>query len=288
MPATDILNPTTVWEEDIQDSMTPNYGFTRKRVSTKLNKKAVGGTPWTRETQNTGHVFNFSWLGRTSACVQRLKWYYEQYEDGFFTIIDQDGGGRHYVGRFTTEVIPVETGNGMWDVQNVTFEEIPQQAMVTYPSDWAHDAIACFITNDFSDQKLATYSPTNAWVQTDRLSVAEAQGTEHVSLETVGTAYTTMDNPGTAGDWACYEYRGYGFRLYMLKGPTYGNIDLYIDGVLQTTIDLYNATDIGPQIVATYQSMPLDIHRVQIDCDGTKNSSASGTSVGWYALEAMR
>jgi hypothetical protein len=289
MPASDILNPTTTWDETIEDSMTPNYGFTRKRVSTKLNKKAVGGTPWTRETQNTGHVFNFSWLGRTWACVQRLKYYYEQYEDGFFTIIDQDGGGRQYVGRFTTEVIPVETGNGMWDVQNVTFEEIPQQAMVEYPSDWANDAIAFFITNDFGDQKLATYSPTNAWAQTARTSVTGSQGTEHVSLATVGTAYITMDNPGTvAGDWACYEYRGYGFRLYMLKGPEFGQVDLYIDGVLRTAIDLYSATDIGPQIVATYQSLPLDIHRVQVTCDDTKNSSATGTAVSWYALEVMR
>jgi hypothetical protein len=285
MPASDILNPTTVWEESIQDSMTPNYGFPRKRTNTKLNKKAVGGTPWTRETQNTGHAFTLSWIGRSWACVQKLKWYYEQYEDGFFTIIDWDGGGRQYVGRFTSEVIPVETGNGMWDVQNVTFEEIPQQQMVAFPSDWANDAIAFFITNDFGDQKLAT---SGAWQQTARAAVVGAQGTEHVSLATVGTAYVTMDDPGTAGDWACYEYRGYGFRLYMLKGPEFGKVDVYVDGVLLETVDLYNAADIGPQIVVTRQNMPLDIHRVQVNCNGTTNVAATGTAVSWYALEVMR
>jgi hypothetical protein len=289
MPYTDILNPTTTWDSTIQDSMTPNYGFPRKRTATKLNKKAVGGTPWTRETQNTGHVFNFSWIARSWACVQRLKRYYEQYEDGFFTIIDWDDGGRHYVGRFTSEVVPAETGNGMWDVQNVTFEEMPQQQMVSFPSDWTHDAIAFFVNNDFGDQKLATYSPTSAWTQTARTAVAGAQGPAHVPLSTVGTPYVTMDDPGTiAGDWACYEYRGYGFRLYMLKGPGFGKADIYIDGVLLETVDLYNATDIGPQIVVTQQSLPLDIHRVQAVCDGTKNASASGTAVSWYALEVMR
>jgi hypothetical protein len=285
MPASDILNPTTTWDESIEDSMTPNYGFTRKRVSTKLLKKAIGGTPWTRETQNTGHTFNFTWTGRTWACVQRLKWYYEQYEDGFFTIIDWDGGGRHYVGRFTTEVVPVETGNGMWDVQGVTFEEIPQQAMLSYPSDWAHDAIAFFITNDFSDQKLAT---SGTWTQTARISVADSVGTEHVSLATVGTHYITMDNAGTLGEWACYEYRGYGFRLYMPTGPGFGQAVLTIDGVIAETLDLYAATELGSQIVATYQSLPLDIHRVQVTCAGTKNASATGTAVSWYALEVMR
>jgi hypothetical protein len=268
MPATDILNPTTYWDEAIEDSMTPNYGFSRKRAATKLTKKAVGGTPWTRETQNTGHVFTFSWTGRTWACVQRLKWYFEQYEDGFFTIIDWDGGGRQYVGRFTSEVTPVETGNGMWDVQNVTFEEMPQQAMVAYPSDWVNDAIAFFVANDFGDQKLAV---SGTWSETARTAVAGSQGTEHVSLA-VGTAYTTMDSTGTLGDWACYEYRGYGFRLYMLKGPTFGYADVYLDGVYVETLELYANTALGPQMVLTYLDAPLDIHRVQVICDGTKNA----------------
>jgi len=104
----------------------------------------------------------------------------------------------------------------------------------------------------------------------------------------VGTAYVTMDDPGTLGDWACYEYRGYGFRLYMLKGPEFGKADIYIDGVLLETVDLYNATDIGPQIVVTQQNLPLDIHRVQVNCDGTQNVAATGAAVSWYALEVMR
>jgi hypothetical protein len=288
MPAADILNPTTVWSEDIQDSMTPNYGFTRKRAATKLLKKAVGGTPWTRETQNTGHVFTFSWLARTWACVERLKRYYEQYEDGFFTIVDWDGGGRHYVGRFTSEVVPVETGNGMWDVQNVNFEEIPQQVMLEYPSDWAGDAIAFFPMNDFGDAKLAV---NGTWTQTARTAVAGSvypPALELFAPLSTGADYTTMDSTGTAGDWAQYEYRGYGFRLYMLKGPGFGKVDIYIDGVFLETLDLYHATGLGPQIVLTEPNMPLDIHRVKVICDGTKNGSATGTNVSWYALEVMR
>jgi hypothetical protein len=58
--------------------------------------------------------------------------------------------------------------------------------------------------------------------------------------------------------------------------------------VLAETIHLYAATDLGPQIVATYQSLPLDIHRVKVICDGTHDTSASGTAVSWYALEVMR
>jgi hypothetical protein len=288
VPASDILNPTQGWDSTLGDSMNPSYGFTRKRANTKLNKKAVGGTPWTRETQNTGHTFTLSWLGRTWACVQRLKWYQEQYEDGFFTLIDWDGGGRQYVGRFTSDVTPTETANNKWDVQMVTFEEIPQQQMIEFPSDWANDAIAFFVNNDFSDQKLATYSPSSAWAQTARTSVVGSQGTEHVSLATVGTAYVSMDNPGTLADWAQYEYRGYGYRLYMLQGPEFGQFDLYLDGVFVATIDCYNVADIGPRMVYANTDVPLDIHRVQVVCDGTQNEAATGAKVSWYALEVMR
>jgi hypothetical protein len=300
MPASDILNPTQGWDATLGDSMNPSYGFTRKRANTKLNKKAVGGTPWTRETQNTGHTFQLSWLGRTWACIQRLKWYFEQYEDGLFTIVDWDGGGRQYVGRFTSEVVPTITANNKWDVQQVTFEEIPQQAMLEYPSDWAHDAVVFFINNDFGDQKLAFNSPTNLWAQTAR-TAAEGAFLTGAATPSYGLAqliaanaagaldYVTMDNPGTAaGDWACYEYRGYGFRLYMLQGPALGKCDVSIDSVFYETLNLYAAENTGPAMVLAQPDLPLDFHRVQITVDNTKDPDATGYAVSWYALEVMR
>ena len=38
MPETDILNPTWTWDSSIEDSMNPDYGFTRKRANTQLRK----------------------------------------------------------------------------------------------------------------------------------------------------------------------------------------------------------------------------------------------------------
>jgi len=283
MPETDILNPTAIWESDIQDSMCPNYGFTRKRASTQLRKKAVGGTPWTRETQNTGHTFTFSWLGRSEACANRLKWYGEQYEDGYFTIVDHDGGGRHYVGRFTSEVIPVETGNGMYDVQNVTFEEMPAVAMVEYPSDWDHDSILFTTVNDFNDQKLA-YS--GSWTQAT-LAAAPALTLGGFARTHLSTTY--MTNPGTtADDWATYEYRGYGFKLWMLTGPAQGKAGVYIDGVLNTTVDCYAATAVAANVVLTVTNLSLDIHDVKVVVDATQNAASTAPAIGWYGLQVMR
>lgn len=283
MPSSDILNPTQGYDPDLGDSMNPSYGFTRKRASTQLHKKAIGGTPWTRETQNTGHTFQLSWLGRTWACVQRLKQYYEQYEDGFFTIIDWDGGRRQYVGRFTSEVSPIETSNNKWDVMNVTFEEMPQVPMQQYPSDWTHDAIIFGVVNDFGDQKLAT---SGAWTQANSSAPALTLGgvARTTTLPTVA-----MTNPGTtAGDWAQFEYRGYGFQLYLHTGPAYGQCDVYLDGVKIQTVDCYAAADAGPTMVLSQPNVSLDIHRVQVVVDATKNANATAANIAWYALEVMR
>jgi hypothetical protein len=278
MPETDVLNPTAIWEEDIQDSMCPSYGFTRKRTGTQLRKKAIGGSPWSRETQNTGHSFNFSWLGRSYACVQRLKWYSEQYEDGFFSIVDWDGGERYYTGRFTSEVTPVETGNGLYDVQNVTFEEIPKCPMVQYPDDWDHDAVTFYANNDFGDQKLAT---SGTWTLTSR--------------QIDGNSVKTMDGAGAAGDWAQYEYRGYGFKLFLLQGPEFGECQVQLDGIAitpegasSTTIDCYAAEELGAQMLCMQSHVVLDLHRVKVIAFGAKNAASSGTAISFHSLQVMR
>jgi hypothetical protein len=280
MPQTDILNPAPGWDPELGDSMNPSYGFTRKRASTQLHKKAVGGTPWTRETANTGHAFSLSWLGRTLAVAERLKWYQEQYEDGFFTIVDWDGGageqGRHYVGRFTSEVVPTETANNRWDVQNVMFEEIPQQPMVKYPSDWRKNAIWVWPYNDFGDQKTATQGAWTAGYPEGAPPPGKVQS----------KAFT---NPGTnAGDWAQHEYRGYGFKLYMLKGPAFGIVQVYVDGALVETVDLYSAAATGPAVVVFQGSLALDIHRVQVLTTNTKNAASSAPAATWWGLQVMR
>jgi hypothetical protein len=282
MPETDVLNPTAGWDTALGDSMNPSYGFTRKRASTQLHKKAIGGTPWTRETQNTGHTFTFSWLGRTWACVQRLKWYYEQYEDGYFTIKNWDAGGREYVGRFTSEPQEVETANNKWDVQGVTFEEMPQAPMMNYPSDWDHESILFNVTNNRGDMKLAT---SGAWTPVLLGTAPEITlgGILRTSLSNI-----TMSDPGTLGDWAQYEYRGYGFKLWMVQGAGFGKADVYLDGVLLTTVDCYAATELGAQMVLAQQNVPLDFHRVKVICDATKNGSATTTTISWYGLQVMR
>lgn len=272
MPETDILNPKRGWDQALGDSMNPSFGFERKRPTTQLSKKAVGGSPWTRETANTGHTIPLSWIGRTLACVKKLKWYYEQYEDGYFTIIDWDAGERHYVGRFTGDWPEVHPSNNRWDIQNLMFEEMPRVPMMKYPGDWNNDAIRFYVANDYGDRKLAT---SGTWAVNQR---AGKNG-----------KIITMDGVGAAGDWAQYEYRGYGFQIYLQKGPEFGQCQVLLDGVVvNNLLDCYAATDEGPQMVWGRQNVSLDIHRVKVIALNTKNSAASAAGISWHSLQVMR
>ncbi len=273
MPETTILNEDPSWNEDIQDSTTPDYGFERDRQSTRAVAKPAGGRPWSVETSNTGHTFQLSWISRSFKCVQRLKQFFEQYEDGFFTLIDHDGGGRHYVGHFVGKFPMVQQGNDRYDVQGLTFEEIPGVPMIEYPDDWDADAVALRPINDYGDQML---SVSGTWVQ--------QQQTDSDNV-TVAILY----NDGTvAGGWATYEYRGYGFRLYMRQNPASGQVQVQLDGAVLGTVDLYAAQDLGPQIVFEHGAVSLDLHRVKVVILGTKNGASSSASAIWCMLEVMR
>lgn len=273
MPETVILNPSAAWDDSIQDATTPDYGFIRRRPSTRAVTKPAGGQPWSIETSNSGHVFSLGWISRSWLCAQRLKQFFEQYEDGFFTIIDHDGGGRHYVGHFTGEFPIEQKGNDRYDIQGLTFEEIPGVPMLVYPSDWLNDAVDLKTVNDYGSLMCAV---SGIWVQRTQYS-ADA------------IPYTTLYNDGSnPGAWATQEYRGYGFRLYMNQGPSYGQIQIYLDGQDLGVVDLYSPQDLGPQIVLERGTVSLDLHRVKVVVLGSKNGASTSPAVTYSMLTVMR
>jgi hypothetical protein len=267
-----ILNPSADWDEYLEDSPTPDYGFQRDRNSTLAIAKAPGGSPYSREVANTGHTHSLSWIGLSNKCVRYIKQFYEQYEDDFFTIIDHDGGGRHYVGRFTGNWSDVETANDKYNIQNLTFEEVPSAPMLIYPFNWDRDSIVL--------------RPFDGW------------GRSKVWLSGIWTtgslgsnpAVTVITNSGSdSSSFATVEYRGYGFRLYLRKGPAQGRVQVSIDGVAHGgPIDLYDATERGLVMVLEVLALSLDFHRVKVAPTATKNGSSSGLGVSFGYLRVMR
>lgn len=266
-----ILNEHVEWDDNIEDSTTPDYGFTWNTPSRSAIAKPSGGRPYSREVTNEGHTFTLSWINRSFLCVQRIRWFYNQFKRGYFTIIDHDGGGRHCVGRFTGNLQIAEAGNDKYVIQNLTFEEIPGVPMLVYPSDWDRDSI---IVGPVDDDGMLIPAISGVW------SVTPMPAGFPVVLTNAGT---------DTSNFATTEYCGYGFRLYMRKGPNQGKAQIAIDGASYgDPIDLYNATDIGLVCVLEVLALSLDFHRVKVSATAQKNAASSATTVTYGYLRVMQ
>lgn len=279
MAETDILNPTKGYDRELGDSMNPNVGWQRTRRSTMASVKPAFGRPWDRETGNAGDTYTLNFTRRNRKVTDRLKQFFEQYENGFFTLRDHDMG-RDYVGRFVGERPQTFDINGRFSSAGWVFQEIPGCPMVEYPSDWDRWAIIMRPIDDFGDRKAGTFSAVDgAWSRPD--AITQDDGTNFVPRQ-------LQNLTPTAGDWIIFEYRGYGFRLWAKQGPSYGIAKLLVDGVEAEDIDLYQDAEMGEQIVYEDAQMPLNIHRVELQLMHTKNAASSGYGIVVDKLEVMR
>ncbi len=218
MPASDILNPSPI------DPLNPDYGWTKKRAITSTTLKANQGAAYFREITDIGHQFQLN-FGSTNdsqkawADIARLKRYYEQYRDGYFTLIDWEGNQRQYVGRFTTDVEPIPVGHNRWAAQNVIFEEVPGAEMNLYPSDWDNESIWFYVLNDFGDIRPAV----NDWSDWTLGSLEMPSSVGPVGPATGGSFIALL--PGGFGTLGPYAGTGFDF-IYIPDGAVITGIEV--------------------------------------------------------------
>ncbi len=266
MSQLEVLNPTPT------HPLNPDYGFQKKRPLTHLNAKGNQGPAYFREITDQGHQFSLNWIDKLAHDARRLKWYYEQFRKGFFTIIDHEGGGRHYVGRFTQPVEPVPTSHNHWSIQQVTFDEMPGAPMLIYPNNWQEDAIWECLLNDWGDRETAAVSGT--WTL-----AADALARSGYHFANGGTVVT---------DQAAYVYAGYGFQFWAPTGPAYGQATILLDGTSVGNVDFYSANATPAAMLLQQQNVSLGIHTVTLQPLNTKNAASSGRTILWDALKVMR
>jgi len=261
----DVLNLTPT------HPLNPDYAFAKKRPISHLSAKANHGAPYMRDVTDILHQFVFSWNDKLAADARKLKRYYEQYRKGFFTYIDHEGGGREFVGRFSTPVEPSPLSHNHWSIQQIVFDEIPGLPMRNYPSDWAQDAIWELAVNDFGNRMVAAASGT--WVL-----VADANAKTGFHFENAGIAIT---------DTATYVYLGYGFQFWAPSGPAYGQAQLILDGAVIGTVDFYSAATKPSSALFTLKNVVAGQHVLSLQPLHTKNAASSGYTVLWDALWVM-
>jgi hypothetical protein len=305
MAETDILNPVPGFWTELGDSPTWNYDWTRKKAINKQDMQSRLGSPYSRDIGNAGHSFAWNWVARPLATMQRLMWFYENFKHGYFTVIDYDNGGRHYVGRFMAPPFPQQTANLTYTAQAVAFQEVPRARMLQYPNDWANDGFTIYALDDFLNPRVYATPGTFVAQQTPAAVLA---GTSVNAPSSYEMLYACGDD--VPANFAQAQYVGFGFQMEFRLGANLGALDLYLDGVkIISSLSLYNGAAIatGPTVTAgappvvltvtggagvgsvlvTVTNVPLDQHRVKVVALGTKTFASTGYSVIFPPLQGM-
>ena len=87
----------------------------------------------------------------------------------------------------------------------------------------------------------------------------------------------TETNSNTTNATASYTFTGTSIAWIGAKYNSYGEADVYIDGVLQATgVDLYSASKQFQQVLFQRIGLTNAIHTIQVKVKGSKNASSSG------------
>ena len=84
---------------------------------------------------------------------------------------------------------------------------------------------------------------------------------------------------GTLGSFARFNFNGSSISFVTARGPSYGNVNIYIDGVLMSSnIDLYSSTQQW-QYTLQYSGLTNANHTIEVRPTHTKNVKAKGYNV---------
>ncbi|MCJ8014490.1 discoidin domain-containing protein [Paenibacillus sp. KQZ6P-2] len=89
----------------------------------------------------------------------------------------------------------------------------------------------------------------------------------------------------TAGSTAEYTFNGTSVAWFGVKGSDHGKADVYIDDVLDSTIDLYQETRSVQSLIYTKTGLPNGVHSIKIVVRSDRNPSASNNYVEVDYLE---
>ncbi len=76
-----------------------------------------------------------------------------------------------------------------------------------------------------------------------------------------------------------YTFEGYGIDIYAYKNKGFGIMNVYIDGVYNTQVDLYAASALYQQKVYSNTTLSSGTHNIKLVYTGTKNASANGYDI---------
>lgn len=119
------------------------------------------------------------------------------------------------------------------------------------------------LSADQENSAKVAYSPFRPWT---REAIAGSYG-----------GYVTYR--ADAGGYARFTFTGREFAWVSTKAENRGKADVYVDGVKQTTVDLYSGPNLTRQVVFRKTFAASGSHTLEVRPLGTKNTSSSWTRV---------
>ncbi|WP_160724103.1 S8 family serine peptidase [Bacillus sp. USDA818B3_A] len=90
----------------------------------------------------------------------------------------------------------------------------------------------------------------------------------------------------SAGSYVEYTFTGKGMRLLSHTGSNRGMADIYVDGKLVKTVNMYTSSILYQVPVYSVTNLPFGSHKVKIVNKGTKSTASTGTMITVDAFEA--
>jgi hypothetical protein len=96
-------------------------------------------------------------------------------------------------------------------------------------------------------------------------------------------------NRSTKSDGICeLDFNGIGIKLYLDRGNGAGICDVYIDGVLISTVDAYNPSPLSHSLMFEKLDLTPGNHTIKVANTGTKNSSGVATNINISEFQAIK
>ncbi len=89
----------------------------------------------------------------------------------------------------------------------------------------------------------------------------------------------TAHYTANAGDSAQYTFTGVGIKWIAATNTDHGIATVYIDGVYQTTVDLYSSSSQLQQVIYADTVLSAGQHTIKIVCTGTKDSNSTASFI---------
>lgn len=113
------------------------------------------------------------------------------------------------------------------------------------------------------------YGPTFKPVRTQQTNSAVTWGGSWTTASDPSYSGGSVKYSKSTGAWASFTFTGSAIAWVAERGPTRGSAKVYVDGVLKTTVSLYNATYQSKRIVYAANWSSNGSHTIRIVVEGT-------------------